>query len=84
LACKLSFTRTFVDFSPFPSCAGIVQATGSGGSGSFTFEWPMFQTGNQMEDMCAGNYRVTVSDINGCEAENSISLTDPSTLRLGS
>jgi gliding motility-associated-like protein len=42
----------------------------------------MFQTGNQMEDMCAGNYRVTVSDINGCEAENSISLTDPSTLRL--
>lgn len=76
------FYKDTVDFSPFPSCAGIVQATGNGGSGSYTFDWPMFQTGNQMEDMCAGNYRVTVTDINGCEAENSISLTDPSTLRL--
>jgi hypothetical protein len=79
---QIYFYQAILDLSAFPSCAGIVQATGSGGSGSFTFKWPMFQTGNQMEDMCAGNYRVTVTDINGCEAENSISLTDPSTLRL--
>ena len=63
------------------SCAsgadGTAVASGSGGTGSFTFNWDNGQTGQNVTGLSAQTYTVTVTDQNACSDVTSVLLTDP-------
>ena len=53
-------------------CDGSISITVSGGAGGFTFQWfnggalMPGETGTSLVGLCAGNYNVEVTDLNGC------------------
>ena len=63
------------------SCPGAadaeITATATGGTGALTFTWDDGSNGNIKNGLTAGLYRVTVSDANGCEDDDSIRVHDP-------
>jgi gliding motility-associated-like protein len=66
-----------------PSCDvsnGSATVTGSGGTGSYTYLWstsPTHQTTPTASNLLAGVYTVTVTDVNGCTASATVTLTNP-------
>lgn len=69
-----------VSIATAPLCNGdsaMVVATGSGGSGVYTFSWPGGMT-NDTVMLPAGNYCVTVSDVGACTDTSCITVIDPS------
>lgn len=65
-----------------PSCNGSISATATGGASGFTYTWPNNRTGPNQTGLCAGRYIVTVTDNNGCKANDTVTLLDPSLLNL--
>jgi gliding motility-associated-like protein len=64
--------------SCFGASDGAVDLTASGGAGGFSYNWDN-GIGN-VEDpngLAAGTYNVTITDMNGCTATNTISLFNP-------
>ncbi len=59
-----------------PSCGGEVQAIAAGGSPGYSYSWPMGISGTDVTDMCAGDYILTITDNNGCQITDTISMTD--------
>ena len=57
-------------------CNGSAIATASGGTPSYTFVWNTvpLQTTASAIGLCAGNYSVTVTDSNGCNGSDTISI----------
>jgi hypothetical protein len=66
-----------------PTCYGDfdgeVTVDRSGGTSPYTYQWddPGFQDTRNADGLDAGNYSVTVTDVNNCEASSSIHLTQP-------
>ncbi len=69
-----------------PSCVGdcdgriTVSASGGNNTVPYTFNWDNGQTTAQATGLCAGNYLVTVTDIDGCNAASQVTLSDPDSL----
>jgi gliding motility-associated-like protein len=68
-------------FGAAVSCAynadGIVKAVASGGVPDYTYAWNTIpaQQGNVATGLAAGNYSVKVTDVNGCTASGTVTLT---------
>ena len=64
------------------SCDGDATVSGSGGTSPYSYTWndPGSQTTGTAINLCAGNYTVTITDINGCFTTNSITLNEPGPL----
>lgn len=58
------------------SCDGQATATPSGGTGPYTYLWSTGASTPTITALCAGNYAVTVTDINGCSDTSSITIGD--------
>ncbi len=64
---------------------GTALATPAGGTGAYTYEWfddaaltsPIGQTTQTATNLSAGTYWVEITDVNGCTASNSVTLTEP-------
>ena len=56
------------------SCDGMIMPTATGGTSPYTY------SPSQLNNLCAGNYTVTVTDANGCTANNATTITQPSQL----
>ena len=69
-----------------PSCNdgtdGAVTANATGGTGAKSFVWSTGNGGGSLSNLGAGTYSVTVTDINGCTATASQTLTAPTALFL--
>ncbi|MDF2447761.1 MAG: hypothetical protein K0R26_265 [Bacteroidota bacterium] len=64
-------------------CSGSINITASGGAGSYTYSWtPSGGTAEDPTALCAGNYSVTISDINNCFVTNTFVITQPPILTL--
>jgi gliding motility-associated-like protein len=59
---------------------GSIDLTVAGGNPGYTYSWSNGATTQDVNTLIAGNYIVTVTDVNGCQSSNSITLTQPSTL----
>ena len=61
-------TASAQDASCSGLCDGLAWATVVGGAPPYTYQWndPLLQTTDTATALCAGNYTVIVSDINGC------------------
>ncbi|MEI6684323.1 MAG: LamG-like jellyroll fold domain-containing protein, partial [Bacteroidota bacterium] len=59
---------------------GSVNVSVSGGSSPYAYAWSTspVQTSSQASGLAGGNYRVTVTDLNGCITTASVALTGPS------
>lgn len=62
-------------------CNGSATATPSGGTGPYTYLWsPGGQTTQTVNNLCAGNYSVTVTDANGCSGVQTVVISEPSAI----
>ncbi len=56
---------------------GDIYLTVTGGSGSYTYSWSNSSTSQNLINVAAGTYGVTVTDGNGCTATGSYTITQP-------
>jgi len=65
-------------------CTGTGIVTPAGGTTPYTYSWndPGTQTDSIATGLCAGTWRVTVSDFSGCTFIDSIEITEPPLLVL--
>ncbi|HFC01049.1 MAG TPA: hypothetical protein ENJ53_09625, partial [Phaeodactylibacter sp.] len=61
---------------------GYITITPSGGTAPYSFLWNNTFTTDSIGGLSAGVYTVTISDDDGCSAEETIILNDPSVLML--
>jgi len=61
---------------------GIATTSVSGGSGPYVYLWSNGQTTGTGTNLLAGIYSATVTDINGCKASVSVTITQPTALVL--
>ncbi|MEO5643482.1 MAG: gliding motility-associated C-terminal domain-containing protein [Bacteroidia bacterium] len=66
----------------FGTCNGSATANGSGGVGPYSYNWLPGNINSQtINALCPGSYTVTVTDINGCNATGTVTITQPNVLQ---
>lgn len=73
---------TATDASCFGASDGSATASASGGSGSITFEWSTGDTGPTITGQPAGTYVVTATDAEGCTAEATVEIGEPTAVEV--
>lgn len=68
------------DISCFGASDGITSAIVSGGTSPYSFVWSNLGQTLNNSGLSAGIYTVTVTDVNGCQATSSATLTEPSAI----
>lgn len=64
-------------------CDGIATSNPTGGSSPYSYDWqPGGQTTPSISGLCAGSYTLTVTDINGCTATTTVTITQPNVLTV--
>ncbi len=70
----LQTTLTAVNPTCFAQCNGsIVPLTTGGFDSTYTYNW----TTNTTQNLCAGNYKMTVTDAKGCKITSEATLAEP-------
>ena len=82
---ELDFGQLFIqDVSCFGDCDGIAIVGATGGNGLFyRYDWiETGQIGAAASDLCADTYHIRITDANGCEAMDSITVNQPDSLAV--
>jgi gliding motility-associated-like protein len=66
-----------IDVSCFDACDGQLAIGVEGGTPPYSIIWNNGNTGETLENLCAGTYEITVSDFNNCLAMSSYTITQP-------
>lgn len=61
---------------------GAVDLTVNGGTTPYTYNWSNGSSSQDLNGIGAGNYSVTVTDANGCEATSSSTVNEPTAILL--
>lgn len=61
---------------------GFIQSNVNNAQGNLDYSWSNNQNSENLENIGAGNYTLTVSDQNNCTASESMSITEPSELNI--
>ena len=78
----LNLSMNIQNVSCFAGNNGAARLTVSGGEPSYSYLWSSGGTGYEIINRTAGNHSVTVTDANGCTANSSATITQPSALSL--
>ena len=71
------------DANCFDECSGTASASGSGTLSPYKYNWPSIgKTGPTVSNLCAGSYIVEVSDNVGCVATQTISIGEPTEIKV--
>ncbi|MGZ3930419.1 MAG: T9SS type B sorting domain-containing protein, partial [Bacteroidia bacterium] len=78
----ITITFTKADVKCNGVCTGTVKATPAGGTGPYTFTWTPVGSFpgspiNNIINLCANIYTVTVTDANGCSATATVQISEP-------
>jgi hypothetical protein len=69
-----------------PQCngqtTGTANATATGGSAGYVFNWSNSATGISVNNLAAGNYAVTVNDANNCTSTATFIVDEPTAITL--
>ncbi len=76
-ASALSASATPVNTSCFGSTNGGVTLSVSGGTANYTYLWSNGTTSQNLTNVAAGNYQVTVTDARGCTAISTATVNSP-------
>ncbi|MEZ4722570.1 MAG: T9SS type A sorting domain-containing protein [Flavobacteriales bacterium] len=71
-----------VDIACFLGKTGEASANVTSGTTPYSYAWSNSDTTSTITALVAGSYSITVTDSNGCIAEDSVTLTEPSFLLL--
>ena len=74
----LELNETTLDASSFGVCDGSIDVTVLGGISPYTFIWSNTEITEDIGNLCAGIYTVTVSDINNCSQNQTYTVGEPS------
>ena len=73
-------STSFTEPLCFNSCNGTATATPIVGTPLYNYLWSNGQTTQTATNLCAGVYTVNVTDINGCSANATVNITQPTQL----
>lgn len=73
----LALTMDTIDVSCFGAGDGMAQINPSGGVGNYTYTWSNGATTQKINDLQPGQYDVTLTDGNECEAISGVFITEP-------
>ncbi len=76
----ISSTKTMEGPKCYGGNDGWVCVTANGGTGNLSYSWNTGATTSCLQGISAGNYTVTITDANGCEAQASFMLSNPAQL----
>ncbi|MFZ1791299.1 MAG: SdrD B-like domain-containing protein, partial [Saprospiraceae bacterium] len=79
----ITATTTKVDGTCATPNSGSINLTVSGGTPTYTFSWSNGATTEDLSNLTAGTYTVTVTDANGCTASSSAIITAPPKYTIG-
>jgi uncharacterized protein (DUF2141 family) len=71
---ELTMSSVITDETLINSMDGSIDLTVSGGTGNLNFNWNTGQNSEDLENLGAGNYAVTITDDNGCEIMESFTI----------
>ncbi len=74
----LTATASKVDVNCFGGATGTATASVLTGTPTYTYNWSNGQSSATATNLAAGNYSVTVSDLNGCSAIQTVTVSQPS------
>ena len=82
----VSVINSITDVSCFGLCNGAGNVLTTGGTGSLSILWndPSAQNTGSVTNLCAGNYTVTITDLNNCIDTNVLIITEPLALTIDS
>ncbi|MFZ5970936.1 MAG: T9SS type A sorting domain-containing protein [Bacteroidota bacterium] len=63
-------------------CDGTLSATATGGTGSYLYTWDTGRSEAVINELCPGDYEVTVQDANGCLAEAQFTVPEGEILAI--
>ena len=76
-------STTKIDITCFGSSNGSIDLTVSGGTGNYAYTWSNGATSQDISNLVAGTYTVTVTDGNLCTKTASVTLTQPAAGSIG-
>lgn len=77
----LAINFSHSDISCNGECTGVIKVLSvTNGVEPFTYAWSNGANTQQIDDLCAGTYSVTVTDDTGCSATGSQTITEPAKL----
>lgn len=75
----ITLSTTQLNVPCFGQNAGSIDLSVNGGTAPLSYSWSNGQTTQDISSLAAGNYSVTVSDINNCSATALVSISQPNT-----
>jgi gliding motility-associated-like protein len=76
----LNVSITPTNISCFNQNNGSATASANGGTAPYNFQWSTGSNSNTITNLAIGSYTVTVTDLNGCTATASVTITQPTLL----
>jgi hypothetical protein len=81
----ITLTTSATNVSCNAGTNGAIDLTATGGTGALSFAWSNSSTSEDLSNLAAGSYSVTVTDANNCTATTSVTITQPAaTFSIGS
>ncbi|MEZ4920669.1 MAG: gliding motility-associated C-terminal domain-containing protein [Saprospiraceae bacterium] len=68
------------DIDCFGAANGTAFATGSGGTGPYTFNWSNQMLTDTIKNLGSGSYSVTITDANNCQETSVITILEPTAI----
>ena len=79
---SLSTTATQVNVLCFGNPSGSIDLSVSGGTGPYVYSWSNGSTTQDISNLAGGSYTGTVTDVLGCTASTSVTITEPTALSI--
>ncbi|MBL4716318.1 MAG: PKD domain-containing protein [Bacteroidia bacterium] len=61
------------------NCQGYIQSAPNGGAFSYTYSWNTGDVTSSIDNLCANEYSLILTDANGCTAFDTVVITEPDT-----
>ncbi|NOQ28175.1 MAG: hypothetical protein GQ564_22665, partial [Bacteroidales bacterium] len=76
-ATSISATGTTTNINCFGNATGSINLTVNGGTAPYTYNWSNGSATQNIANLVAGTYSVTISDANACELIKEFTITEP-------
>lgn len=76
----IQILETHSNVSCYGGNTGSINVTAAGGAGNYTYTWSNQATSQNIQNLLAGNYTVTVKDANNCSLLQTVTISQPDAL----